>query len=156
MLRVNSHFRKQLTLDDIVCDFSGVRPLCDDESDSPQAITRDYTLSLDHKENQAPLLSVFGGKLTTYRKLAESAMQQLSPYFSLNKPWTKNTPLPGGENFSWPAMQSQLAANIPFVDADTRSRWIQPYGSRVNRLLSGVKTKQDLGIMFAPGIYQKN
>ena len=69
LLRVtNSHFRKQLTLDDIVCDFSGVRPLCDDESDSPQAITRDYTLSLDHKENQAPLLSIFGGKLTTYKK----------------------------------------------------------------------------------------
>ncbi|WP_341662705.1 glycerol-3-phosphate dehydrogenase [Vibrio sp.] len=151
----NKHFRKQLQMDDIVSDFSGVRPLCDDESDSPQAITRDYTLSLDHKDNQAPLLSIFGGKLTTYRKLAEAAMQQLSPYFSLNKAWTKETPLPGGENFSWPAMQSQLAANIPFVDSDTRSRWIQSYGSRVNRLLNGVKTKQDLGIMFAPGIYQK-
>ena len=90
----NSHFRKQLTMEEIIADFSGVRPLCDDESDSPQAITRDYTLSLEGQTGEPPLLSIFGGKLTTYRKLAESAMQHLSPYFNQNKPWTKEALYP--------------------------------------------------------------
>jgi len=67
----NRYFKKPLTRDDIVWSYSGVRPLCDDESDSPQAITRDYTLAIDDDHGRAPLLSVFGGKLTTYRKLAE-------------------------------------------------------------------------------------
>ncbi len=71
----NAHFQKQLGRDDIVWTYSGVRPLCDDESDSPQAITRDYTLDIHDENGKAPLLSVFGGKLTTYRKLAEHAME---------------------------------------------------------------------------------
>lgn len=71
----NAHFKKQLGRDDIVWTYSGVRPLCDDESDSPQAITRDYTLDIHDENGKAPLLSVFGGKLTTYRKLAEHAME---------------------------------------------------------------------------------
>ncbi|GLT19221.1 glycerol-3-phosphate dehydrogenase [Vibrio zhanjiangensis] len=150
----NSHFRKQLTMEDIVSDYSGVRPLCDDESDSPQAITRDYTLSLDHSNGQAPLLSIFGGKLTTYRKLAEAALQRLSPYLDLKPTWTKSVPLPGGENFSWDTLEAKLAEQVPFVDQATRLRWIQAYGSRVENLLNGVKTKQDLGIMFTSDLYQ--
>lgn len=71
----NAHFKKQLGREDIVWTYSGVRPLCDDESDSPQAITRDYTLDIHDENGKAPLLSVFGGKLTTYRKLAEHAME---------------------------------------------------------------------------------
>jgi len=74
----NEHFKKDLARDDIVWTYSGVRPLCDDESDSPQAITRDYTLDVRDDEGKAPLLSVFGGKLTTYRKLAEHALEKLS------------------------------------------------------------------------------
>jgi glycerol-3-phosphate dehydrogenase len=78
---VNAHFKKQLSRDDILHSYSGVRPLCNDESDNPSAVTRDYTLALSGG-GEAPLLSVFGGKLTTYRKLAESAMAQLAPYFT--------------------------------------------------------------------------
>ncbi|RVT23390.1 FAD-dependent oxidoreductase, partial [Escherichia coli] len=77
----NAHFKKQLARDDVVWTYSGVRPLCDDESDSPQAITRDYTLDIHDVDGQAPLLSVFGGKLTTYRKLAEHALEKLAPYY---------------------------------------------------------------------------
>ncbi len=77
----NAHFQKQLGRDDIVWTYSGVRPLCDDESDSPQAITRDYTLDIHDENGKAPLLSVFGGKLTTYRKLAEHAMEKLASYY---------------------------------------------------------------------------
>ncbi len=94
----NDHFKKQLGRDDIVWTYSGVRPLCDDESDSPQAITRDYTLDVHDEQGKAPLLSVFGGKLTTYRKLAEHAMEKLAHYYPGCGPaWTKNATLPGGD-----------------------------------------------------------
>ncbi|WP_076588783.1 glycerol-3-phosphate dehydrogenase [Vibrio ostreicida] len=151
----NKHFRHQLTLKDVIADFSGVRPLCDDESDSPQAITRDYTLALDHQDGAGPLLSVFGGKLTTYRKLAESAMEHLSSYLELGKPWTREAPLPGGEQFDRQALSAHLSQQVPFIDTDTQQRWIAAYGSRVTRLLEGVNSEQDLGIKFCCGVYQK-
>ncbi|VUC72392.1 aerobic glycerol-3-phosphate dehydrogenase [Salmonella sp. NCTC 11881] len=81
----NAHFQKQLGRDDIVWTYSGVRPLCDDESDSPQAITRDYTLDIHDENGKAPLLSVFGGKLTTYRKLAEHAMEKTGVLLSRHR-----------------------------------------------------------------------
>lgn len=90
----NAHFKKQLARDDVVWTYSGVRPLCDDESDSPQAITRDYTLDIHDVDGQAPLLSVFGGKLTTYRKLAEHALEKLAPYYKgIGPAWTKGAVL---------------------------------------------------------------
>ena len=90
----NAHFKKQLSRDDVVWTYSGVRPLCDDESDSPQAITRDYTLDIHDVDGQAPLLSVFGGKLTTYRKLAEHALEKLAPYYKgIGPAWTKGAVL---------------------------------------------------------------
>ena len=92
---------QQIARGDILHTYAGVRPLCDDESDQPSAITRDYTLALSGHPGEAPLLSVFGGKLTTYRKLAESALSQLAPYFSqMQSSWTASAPLPGGEQMS--------------------------------------------------------
>lgn len=82
---VNRHFKRQVSEQDILHSYSGVRPLCDDESDDPSAVTRDYTLALSSHPGDAPLLSVFGGKLTTYRKLAEAALQQLAP----GSPWPR-------------------------------------------------------------------
>nr|BFE94768.1 hypothetical protein GCM10020185_53040 [Pseudomonas brassicacearum subsp. brassicacearum] len=101
---VNAHFKKQISRGDILHSYSGVRPLCNDESDNPSAVTRDYTLALSGGGEEAPLLSVFGGKLTTYRKLAESAMAQLAPYFTQMRPsWTAVEALPGGEKHDHPA-----------------------------------------------------
>lgn len=77
----NDHFKKPLNRSDIVWSYSGVRPLYDDESDSPQAVTRDYTLNISDEQGKAPLLSVFGGKLTTYRKLSEHALEKLNHYY---------------------------------------------------------------------------
>jgi len=92
----NKHFKRQLTPADLIWTYSGVRPLCDDESNNPSAITRDYTLAMTEPES-APLLSVFGGKITTYRKLAEAALEKLKPYFpEMGKAWTKHKALPGG------------------------------------------------------------
>ena len=152
---INSHFMKQLTVDDVVSSFSGVRPLCDDESDSPQAITRDYTLSLQSELDEAPLLSVFGGKLTTYRKLAESAMKQLSPLFTNMKPaWTANSVLPGGENYDPQRLLATYRARFPSLDVSLIKRWMHNYGSNINKLLEHVSNQSELGHKFADDLYR--
>ncbi|TWI55685.1 glycerol-3-phosphate dehydrogenase [Pseudomonas duriflava] len=151
----NAHFRHQLTRDDIVHTFSGVRPLCDDESDNPSAITRDYTLSLSAPENHAPLLSVFGGKLTTYRKLAESAMQQLQPFFkNMGPSWTAKAPLPGGEEMTTPqALATQLQHQVKGLPNTLAQRWATTYGNRTRKLLEGVTQMADLGEPIGADLY---
>jgi glycerol-3-phosphate dehydrogenase len=157
---VNQHFVQQLSRDDVVWSYSGVRPLCDDESDSPQAITRDYTLELESEYDQAPLLSIFGGKLTTYRKLGEAALEKLAPYLpNMGTPWTANHALPGG-NFS--CSREQLAATIhssyPFISEALLLRYVTQFGTYTWTLLEGVSSVEDLGVMFssgAEGIYQR-
>lgn len=157
---VNQHFVHQLTRDDVVWTYSGVRPLCDDESDSPQAITRDYTLELDAEYDHAPLLSVFGGKLTTYRKLGEAALEKLKPYLpSMGTPWTANHALPGG-NFS--CLREQLAKQIhnayPWLPELLLLRYVTQFGTYTWKLLEGAESSDDLGIKFsgaAQGVYQR-
>lgn len=152
----NDHFKVQLTQDDIVQTFSGVRPLCDDESDNPAAITRDYTLALTQDdESEAPLLSVFGGKLTTYRKLAESAMGQLKKYFpELGKPWTEKALLPGAENLSSiEVLVEEIQNKIKGVDAETANRWAHAYGTYVWKFLNHANSVHELGQNFRHGLY---
>ena len=152
---VNKHFAKEIAVSDIVSEFSGVRPLCDDESDSPQAITRDYTLSLDQHGDEAPLLSIFGGKLTTYRKLAESAMKQLAPFFPQMKPsWTAQSALPGGEAFARDKLLAKLKQQLPFVNQAILERWVTNYGTRCHTMLDSVQNQADLGLQFSDDLYQ--
>ncbi|WP_374530625.1 glycerol-3-phosphate dehydrogenase [Acinetobacter sp.] len=153
---MNSHFQQQLTHEDIIATYSGVRPLCDDESDNPSAMTRDYTLVLS-QEQPAPLLSVYGGKLTTYRKLAESAMHQLKPFFHKLKPdWTAKALLPGGENFfDETRLLDELQQRIPDVPPLLAKRWIHGYGSRVWKMLNGSESIAALGQHFGHGLYQQ-
>jgi glycerol-3-phosphate dehydrogenase len=153
----NAHFRHKLTRDDVIHTFSGVRPLCDDESDNPSAITRDYTLSLSAPENDAPLLSVFGGKLTTYRKLAESAMQQLQPFFSnMGQPWTASATLPGGENMSTPeALAKELQTQVKDLPTALAQRWATTYGNRARKLLEGINQVADLGDCLGADLYAR-
>ncbi|MEF2495608.1 glycerol-3-phosphate dehydrogenase [Vibrio mimicus] len=153
---VNKHFMREIARSDIVAEFSGVRPLCDDESNSPQAITRDYTLSMDQQADEAPLLSIFGGKLTTYRKLGEAAMKHLAPFFPhMKSPWTANAPLPGGESFDHAALKNQLITAFPFIAESLIERWLRSYGSRTQQLLADVTGIEDLGIAFSGDLYQK-
>jgi glycerol-3-phosphate dehydrogenase len=154
---VNAHFKKQLSRDDIVHTYSGVRPLCNDESDNPSAITRDYTLSLSGGAGEAPILSVFGGKLTTYRKLAESAMAHLAPYFTQMRPsWTATASLPGGEDMSTPqALAAAIRTQFDWVPSEIARRWSTTYGSRTWRLLEGVQSLADLGDHLGGGLYTR-
>lgn len=157
---VNQHFVQQLSREDVIWSYSGVRPLCDDESDSPQAITRDYTLELESEYDQAPLLSIFGGKLTTYRKLGETALAKLAPYLpNMGTPWTANHALPGG-NFS--CTREQLAATIhaeyPWLSQELLLRYVTQFGTYTWKLLQGVTSIEGMGVPFsdsAQGVYQQ-
>ncbi len=154
---VNAHFKKQLARSDILHSYSGVRPLCNDESDNPSAVTRDYTLALSGSHDEAPLLSVFGGKLTTYRKLAESALAQLAPFFKNLKPsWTAHSTLPGGEDMTTPqALSHEIRTRFDWIPREIARRWATTYGSRTWRLLEGVQNLGDLGEHLGGGLYTR-
>ncbi|MHB1369861.1 MAG: glycerol-3-phosphate dehydrogenase [Pseudomonadaceae bacterium] len=154
---VNAHFKCQLGRGEVLHTFAGVRPLCDDESDNPAAITRDYTLALSGEQGEAPLLSVFGGKLTTYRKLAESALAQLAPFFPAMRPaWTSSASLPGGEEMNSPAeLRQALVARHPWLDGALAERWARTYGSRTWRLLGDAGGLEVLGEHFGAGLYRR-
>ena len=150
----NDHFKHQLGPQDILYTYSGVRSLCDDESDNPSVITRDYTLALS-QEQDTPLLSVFGGKLTTYRKLAESAMTHLQPFFpTMKKPWTEKALLPGAENLvSVELLIQQISQAVQDVSVQLASRWAHAYGSRVWVFLNNISMLHELGQDFGHGLY---
>jgi len=145
----NEYFRQPLTAEDVVWTYSGVRPLYDDGAKSATAATRDYVLSVD---DAGPiLLSVFGGKITTYRKLAEDAWEKLSPRFPGTRgPWTAGVPLPGGD---FPvdgveALISELVAGHPFLNDRWARRLVRAYGTEAEAVLDGAATAADLGRDF--------
>ncbi|MCB1350745.1 MAG: glycerol-3-phosphate dehydrogenase [Maritimibacter sp.] len=146
----NSYFKRQLSRDDVVWTYSGVRPLHDDGAKSATAATRDYVLKLE-AAGGAPVLNVFGGKITTYRRLAESALKDLSPYFKdLPGPWTAGVPLPGGD-FALdekPGLVTALIADHPFLDRAWAARLIRGYGRDAWPLLGGAKSAADLAPDF--------
>ncbi len=152
----NEHFKKQLTKDDVVWTYSGVRPLCDDESDSPQAITRDYTLDVHDDHGKAPLLSVFGGKLTTYRKLAEHAMEKLAHYYdNIGPAWTKTGVLPGGDIHGDRDDYAALLRNRhTFLGEALARRYARTYGSNSDLIIGSATSLEDLGEHFGHDLYE--
>ncbi len=153
---VNQHFTRQISPADVVWTYSGVRPLCDDESDSPQAVTRDYTIELE-TEGKLPLLSVFGGKLTTYRKLSEAVLNKLKPYYpAMGHSWTATSQLPGGNiGADINAYISKLQELYPFLSRETAKRLATTYGARAEMILDDAKSMNDLGIDFGSDLSQK-
>ena len=152
----NAHFKKTLSRDDIVWTYSGVRPLCDDESDSPQAITRDYTLDIHDENGQAPLLSVFGGKLTTYRKLAEHALEKLTPYYQgIGPAWTKTAVLPGGDiGGDRDDYAAKLRRRFAFISESMARHYARTYGSNSEWILGEATSLADLGEDFGHEFYE--
>lgn len=151
---VNQHFLSQLEEADILWSYAGVRPLCDDQSDSPQAITRDYSMELHTLGGETPLLSIFGGKLTTYRKLAETALVKLAPWFpELAPAWTASQPLPGGD-FCQPLgeLAEQLTSRFPELDSGSAMRLVRQFGSEAETVLSG--GKQGIGQEVVAGVFE--
>lgn len=151
---VNTHFSHQLTRSDVISHFSGVRPLCDDESTDPSAMTRDYTLDLDN--HGAPMLSVFGGKITTYRKLAEAALRELKDVLPSMQPgWTAEAQLPGGDIPSQREFSAQLVRDYPFLGEARARRFASSYGSLCLNFLNGCQCAEDLGENFGADLTQR-
>ncbi|MEL6887786.1 MAG: glycerol-3-phosphate dehydrogenase [Pseudomonadota bacterium] len=140
----SEYFEQDVTPDDVVWTYSGVRPLYDDGASSATAATRDYVLALD--DNGPPVLSVFGGKITTYRKLAEQALAKMG----LGEAWTAGVPLPGGDFAVADVgkLTHQLAADYPFLDAAWTGRLIRAYGTEAWDVLGDAKSSDDLGHAF--------
>jgi len=147
----NRFLAKPLKESDVVSSYAGVRPLYDDGSDNPSEITRDYVLKLDSAPG-APLLSIFGGKITTYRCLAEEAMAKLAPFFPGMKPsWTATEALPGGEiNFN--AFRDTMAARYPQLGRELLASLIRRHGSNAPALLGNAQKRDDLGRHFGAGL----
>ena len=145
----SKYFAKPVTRDDVVWTYSGVRPLYNDGAKSATAATRDYVLSLD--QNGAPLLNVFGGKITTYRRLAESALEKIMPFFPGTKgKWTARVPMPGG-NFPVDGVQAltqALQAAHPYLTPFHAARLIRAYGTEALTILGTSKSLDDLGHDF--------
>ncbi|MGI9276772.1 MAG: glycerol-3-phosphate dehydrogenase [Endozoicomonas sp.] len=152
---VNEYFKQQISPEDIVWSFAGVRPLCEDESESAQAVTRDYTIEIENEQGQAPLLSVFGGKLTTYRKLGEAAVNRLAEYFpNAGAAWTRDNVLPGGEGFSASeGFVAQLRKTYHWLPEKLVRRFSQNYGGFAFRLLDTAGSMEDMGEHFGGGLY---
>jgi glycerol-3-phosphate dehydrogenase len=147
---MNEYFRERVSPDELVWSFAGVRALYDDGSNRPEDVTRDYELVLDEPFRQAPLLTVYGGKITTYRKLAEAAMEKVGQFFEARPPWTAGSTLPGG-NFppgDFYGVVAETIARWPFLSEPHARRLVRAYGLRVERILGQAQSMDDLGPRF--------
>ena len=156
------YFQKPLKPSDVVWSYSGVRPLLEDESSNASEITRDYSLAMDGES--APLLSVFGGKITTFRKLAEEAVDMIAPPLGNHRgAWTADACLPGGDLFGsvpqnrsvleFDAYVHDLQKQYPWLPPRVISRYARAYGTRTHTLLKGRQSLADMGEALADGLY---
>jgi glycerol-3-phosphate dehydrogenase len=149
----SEYFAKPVTEADVVWTYSGVRPLFDDGASKAQEATRDYVLGLDAPPGAAPMLSIFGGKITTYRRLAETVLEKLAPFLAGHQQpagWTASAKLPGGDFpvTGLAALTEDLKARYPFMEQRQVSRLARTYGTCASAILGGAKALSDLGSRF--------
>ncbi|WP_347556286.1 glycerol-3-phosphate dehydrogenase [Robbsia sp. KACC 23696] len=154
---VNRYFKQSISPKDAVWSYAGVRPLLEEASDNPSAVTRDYRLDLDAPAGQAPLLSVFGGKITTFRKLAEEAVDRLAAPLGIQGASTTETEtLPGGDipGADFAAFLGDVRRRHPWLTPALSHRYARTYGTRIAAVLGEAKTMTDLGKEWTPGLYE--
>jgi glycerol-3-phosphate dehydrogenase len=153
----SEYFKEPIQPSDIVWSYSAVRPLFDDGASKAQEATRDYVLKVETPEGGAPLLNVFGGKLTTYRRLAEHALEKIGEVIGeKGKAWTAGSHLPGGQ-FSVTGSEQQVAALLaryPFLDRRHADRLIRCYGTDATEILKAAASTADLGQHFGGTLYE--
>ncbi len=150
----NRYFARDLSRGDVAWTFAGLRPLLADPKDRATSVTRDYVLDLD--TSGAPLLSVYGGKLTTYRKLAEDVVDMLATRLDCTAAhWTADAPLPGGDipDADFDAFIASLSQEYPWMRTQLLHRWARAYGTRARYLLEGAHAASDLGEEVLPGLH---
>lgn len=153
---VNRYFTTQIDAGDVVHSFAGVRPLLEDESLDPAKVTRDYALDLD--ADGPPLLSVFGGKITTFRRLAEEAVDRLCQALQFRAaPWTQLAVLPGGDlpGASLAVFLRAIARRLPWLPQAVRERYARAYGTRIARLVGPARSLPMMGEEVLPGLYER-
>lgn len=153
----NRYFERQIATADVVWSYAGIRPLYDDHAANASAVTRDYVLDLDLEGDggTAPLLSIFGGKITTYRRLAEHALEKLAPWFArVGKPWTASAPLPGGDFADLKAFTEEVQARWPNMPSEFIQRLTRSYGTRMDAILGDAQTPEGLGADYGNKLYQ--
>ncbi|APO70977.1 glycerol-3-phosphate dehydrogenase 2 (plasmid) [Rhizobium gallicum] len=153
---VNRYFKEKLRREDVLHSFSGVRPLFDDGKGNPSAVTRDYVFDLD-ETGGAPLLNVFGGKITTFRELAERGMQRLRHIFpNMGGDWTEKAPLPGGEipNADYETFANSLRDAYPWMPRKLVHHYGRLYGARTKNVIAGATGIQGLGRHFGGQLYE--
>ncbi|WP_296661872.1 glycerol-3-phosphate dehydrogenase [Paraburkholderia sp.] len=155
---INRYFKRKITPADVCWTYSGVRPLLEEEgADNPSAVTRDYRLEMDNTD-AAPLLSVFGGKITTFRKLAEEASDLLCRALGSSAgAWTAGKPLPGGDiaNANFESFANAFAARHPWLPAALARRYAHAYGTRAEQMIGDAQSLAGLGAEIVPGIYER-
>ncbi|MEO8667659.1 MAG: glycerol-3-phosphate dehydrogenase [Bauldia sp.] len=152
----SEYFRTPVRADSVVWTYSGVRPLHDDGASSAREVTRDYLLELDAPTGKAPLLNVFGGKITTHRRLADRALALLSNHLPTGNSWTAGAHLPGGDfplNGADDLVRS-LRDAYPFVAEKNLRRLVRSYGTRAAAVLNGARNAEDLGRRFGAELTQ--
>lgn len=153
---VQDYFSVDLKLSDIIHTYSGVRPLLADENDNPTKITRDYVIEMSTQKSQTPLISIFGGKLTTYRMLAQKVVDTLKVCFpNLPSSQTATLSLPGGDYTEGNAFLPHLRSNYSWVPEHILSRYFDQYGTRTTQLLKNCNQIEDLGKDFGAGLYER-
>ena len=155
---VSEYLRDPVDPASIVWRYAGVRPLRDDGASKAQEATRDYVLELEAAPGEAPVLSVFGGKLTTYRRLAEAAMAKLAPFFpGMPGAWTAGPPLPGGD-FPYDGVETvraDLQLRYPFLTEPAARRLVRSYGTLAGDMLGDARVAADLGRVFGAGLSER-
>ena len=154
----SEYFAEPVTRDDVVWTYSGVRPLFDDGASKAQEATRDYVLKVDGSGGEAPLLNVFGGKLTTYRRLAEHALEKIADMIGAKgDPWTAKSVLPGGDfpPTGYDAEVSKLKGRYPFLGDRHARRLVRLYGTLAADLLGKAGKAEDLGRHFGADLYER-
>ena len=150
---VNHYFKRQVDLSDIVYSYSGVRPLIDEKGKNASKVSRDYELEILEKPH--PILSVYGGKVTTYRVLSEHVLDELEDYFpDMGDSWTREATLPGGDYKDTGSLSSELSAKYPWLDASLLKRWLGTYGTQSYEIIGSAGSMADLGQDFGQGLCQ--
>jgi glycerol-3-phosphate dehydrogenase len=152
----SEYFLREISPKDVVSTFSGIRPLFDDGKSEAKAATRDYVIKLDTGNDEAPLLSIYGGKITTYRKLAESVLAKISPFLpKMEKEWTEQSVLPGGDfrpgDFNHEVRE--LMHRCPVLSLQLATRLFRTYGTRASQMTEGIRDTSDLGDAFGHDLY---
>ena len=153
---VNEYFHRPVAPGEIIWSYTGVRALFDDDTKEASAVSRDYVLEMS-RDGHPPILSVFGGKITTYRKLAEQASEQLGHELGLQgAPWTHTAALPGGdiENADFDQLLRSIKTTYPWLPPTLARHYARNYGTLTHHLLAGIDDIAALGHCFGDGLYE--